>query len=498
MSATPPRNAKHRRFVFVACLLATFTTAIEATIVATSMPSIVAQIGGFKYYAWAFSIYLLTQVVTTPIYGKLIDTYGRKPVLVAGLSLFMLGSLACGFATSMTMLIAFRFFQGLGAGAVQPVSLTIIGDIYSIKERASLQGYVSAVWGISSIAGPIVGGVIVQTLGWSWIFWVSIPFGIACIALVGVYLHENVAHTHARIDFPGAGLLFIALSALILVLTLGPDLALDGGAALLALSAAVFWMLVVHIKRAPDPIIDLRLWTRPLIAHSNVAGLLAGVVMIGPVSFLPLFVQGVLGGSAITAGLVLTGMSIGWTFSSIAAGKLFGRLGTRNLSRIGGVMLLAGALTIAFAWRYGVGFATAGTVLIGTAMGFLSTSFLFGIQMSLGWAERGAATASMVLTRLLGNAVGASLFGGVLNYSLQRYLDRHGANGMSLDSVRDLLAGHGAVLQSAAALTTLREGLNASVQLVFWVIAIIAMLGLAASWRVPALDLRKLAADERT
>ena len=224
MSATPPLNPTHRRLVFIACLLATSTTAIEATIVASSMPSIVAEVGGFKYYAWAFSIYLLTQVVTAPIYGKLADTFGRKPVLVGSLALFMLGSIACGFATSMEMLIAFRFLQGFGAGAVQPVSMTIVGDMYSIEERASIQGYVSAVWGTSSIAGPIVGGIIVQTLGWSWIFWVSIPFGIACIALVSLYLHENISHKQARIDFLGASLLFVALSALILALTAGTTL----------------------------------------------------------------------------------------------------------------------------------------------------------------------------------------------------------------------------------------------------------------------------------
>ena len=487
MSATPPLNPTHRRLVFIACLLATSTTAIEATIVASSMPSIVAEVGGFKYYAWAFSIYLLTQVVTAPIYGKLADTFGRKPVLVGSLALFMLGSIACGFATSMEMLIAFRFLQGFGAGAVQPVSMTIVGDMYSIEERASIQGYVSAVWGTSSIAGPIVGGIIVQTLGWSWIFWVSIPFGIACIALVSLYLHENISHKQARIDFLGASLLFVALSALILALTAGTDLSLGGSAALLAFSSAVFWLLVAHVRRAQNPIIDLGLWAQPLIARSNITGLLAGIVMIGPVTLLPVFVQGVLGGSAMTAGLVISGVAIGWTVASITSSRLFRRVGTQNLSRGGGIALLCGALTIALAGRYGAGFATAGTFLIGMAMGALTTSFLFGIQVSLAWAQRGAATASMMLARMRGNAVGAALFGGVINYSLQEYLNELGGDGLTLDSVRSLLAGHGVISQSEATIAALREGLAQSLQLVFWVIALAALLGLAASWRVPQL-----------
>lgn len=476
--------------------MAIFTVAIEGTIIATSMPSIVAQLGGFKFYAWVFSIFLLTQAVTTPIYGKLADMYGRKPVLIGGLCLFILGSLACGFASSMTVLIVWRFFQGFGAGAIYPISMTIVGDLYNMEERGRIQGYLSGVWGVSSIAGPLGGAVLVQYLGWSWVFWLAIPFGLAAILMLGLYLHEHLEHKTARVDFAGAGLLFVTLSTLVLALTLSRDLAPLEISALLILSGASFWTLLAHARRAANPIVNLELWSQPLIARANLAVLFAGVTMIGSVSFLPLLVQGVLGGSALVAGLVLAMMSLGWLISATAAGTAFTRTGAQKPARLGGAMLLAGSVAIALAGGYAA-IAALGSFLVGVGMGLLNTSCLYSIQASVGWAERGAATASMVLMRTLGNALGAALFGGLLNFSLQNYLEKHPAEGLTLDSVRTLLSGQVVAVQSAATTAATREGLAGSLELVFWAMAVCALLCCAASWRVPELDMRKLQGGRR-
>jgi MFS family permease len=496
-AASAPRHP-HRRLVFAACMLATFTAAIEATIVATSMPSIVAEVGGFKLYAWVFSIYVLTQVVSAPIYGRLSDTWGRKPVLISGLVLFLAGSLASGFATSMPMLIACRFFQGFGAGATQPVSMTLVGDLYALEERASIQGYISSVWGLSAVVGPIGGGLIVATLGWSWIFWLSIPFGLAALVLVAIYHHENLPHARPRIDLPGAALIFTALSCLIVALTMGGDLgyAITGG--LIVAAFVVFRVLLWHARRAAHPIIDLALWAKPFIARGNLASLVAGVVMIGPISFLPAYVQGVLERSVMVGGFVIAGMPVAWMTGSIISSRIYARTGARKLSRIAGVSMLIGTLVIALGVPHSPYLGTLGMAFVGLAMGYLTTAYLFGIQASLAWSERGSATASMMLMRMLGNAIGAALFGGILNHSLQNFLDANpdtlDGRSVPMESVRNLLAGHGVIDQSAAVLATLRGGLDHSLQLVFWAVAAAGLVGLFTAWRVPEVAPAKPAA----
>ena len=201
----------HRALVFTALLLAMFMSAIEVTIVATAMPSISAGLGGFELYSWVFSSYLLVQAVTIPIFGKLSDLVGRKPVFIGGVVVFLLGSVACGFAGTMATLIAFRFLQGLGAGAVQPVITTLAADLYPLEERGRVQGYISGLWGASSILGPLAGGLIVHSIGWPWIFWINLPFGIAAIVLIVIYLHEGVEPEARRIDYAGAVLLLAGL-----------------------------------------------------------------------------------------------------------------------------------------------------------------------------------------------------------------------------------------------------------------------------------------------
>lgn len=437
-----------------------FMAAIEATIVATALPSITAKLGGLALYSWVFSAFLLMQAVTIPIYGKLSDLYGRKPVFIAGNLIFLVGSALCGFAWSMPALVAFRFIQGVGAGAVQPLATTLIGDLYTLEERGRVQGYLASVWGISAIVGPLAGALIVQHANWAWVFWMNLPFGIAAIALVSLYLHEDVVPKTPSIDFAGAGLILIGLVALMLALTQGGRWGTAAALTLLALAAVALWLFLRQERRAPDPVMHLELWANHLIALANAATLCAGIAMIGVISFLPAYVQGVLGESALVAGFTVCAMSVGWPLASVATGRLLMRVGTRRLARIGGSAVFVGSLIIALAADRGSIVAALGSFVMGAGLGVMNTTFVVAIQSSVGWSQRGVATASNVLMRILGNTIGAAVFGGVLILALRQDRVVGGAD-------------------------TLHSGLGTGLHTVFWVVLAFALFAVAASWLVP-------------
>jgi EmrB/QacA subfamily drug resistance transporter len=496
-TADAPRRT-HRTLVLSALVLAMFLAAIEGTIVATAMPSIASRLGGFSLYSWVFSSYLLMQAVTTPIFGKLADLYGRKPVFIAGVTIFLAGSLLCGLSQSMGILVLFRFVQGIGAGAVLPMSATLAGDLYSIRERGRIQAYLASVWGLSSIIGPLAGGVIVENFDWHWIFWLNIPFGVISIALISLFLHESVQHRERSVDYAGTALLLVGLSALMLALTQAGEW---GARSALALGAAAALALAVFVRQqrsAPDPIMHFELWANPIIRHGNLAVLFAGVAMIGLITFLPTFVQGVLGGSALEAGFTLSGMSLGWPIASVFAGRAFLRLGVRTLARAGGVLVTMGGFLVALVAAHGAVPAAIGAFLMGMGLGLLNTTYIVAIQSSVAWEQRGVATATNMLMRNLGNAVGAALLGGVLNARLAAYIEARGLSSViSLDSVRQLIERGTGAAGAAEALGVLRDGLSASLILVFWAVAAFAAAILLISWSVPNLHPDRIAEHER-
>lgn len=442
------RKVTRRPLVLASIVIAMFMAAIEGTIVATAMPSIVGDLGGFSLYSWVFSAFLLMTAVTTLIYGKLSDLFGRKPIFIFGVIVFLIGSVLCGAATSMTMLVFSRFIQGIGAGAVQPISQTIVGDMYTIEERAKIQGYLSSVWGISAVTGPLIGGLIVQYADWAWIFWMNIPLGLLGMFGVLLFFHENMGTEQRQIDYAGASFIFVAVVSLMVVL-------IQGGVAwswfswpsliLLGLFALSFFTFLWRESQAPSPIMPLGLWRHRLIAVANAATLTSGMIMIGLSSFLPMFVQGVMGYSAVIAGFSLTMMSVGWPIASSFAGHIFLRIGYRMTAILGGLALFSGGLFFVFLdLDKGPVWAGTGSFLTGIGMGLTTTTFIVSIQNKVGRETRGIATASNMFMRMLGSSLGAAVLGGILNTKLQHAFDGEDASldvQISVHNVNQILAG---------------------------------------------------------
>lgn len=469
--------------VLAAVMLAMFMAAIEATIVATAMPAIVGDLGGFARYSWIFSSYLLMNSVTVLIYGKLSDLYGRKPILIFGIIVFLIGSVLCGFAETMTMLIIFRFIQGFGAGAVMPIASTIVGDIYTMEERAKIQGYLSSVWGISAILGPAIGGILVQYVSWQYVFWINVPLGILAMIGLVLFLHESVEKKKHKIDFPGAILLTIGISTLMLLLVEGgTHWAWNSGQAisLIVVSLAALILFTFQERRAAEPMMPFSIWKEKSIFIANVTSLTTGVMLIGLSSFLPTFVQGVMEEAPIVAGFTLTTMSIGWPIASTVAGNLLLKIGFRVTALIGGVSLVIGSLVFMLLTpEMGPIWAAVGSFFVGVGMGMTTTSFIVSIQSTVSWEQRGVATAANMFMRNLGNTIGAALLGGILNSQLLSYMKEHGkgiSEDLTLDSANILLNEEQRSALSIGVKKILQDGLTVSIHSVYLTVFVFALI----------------------
>ncbi|GEN85875.1 MDR family MFS transporter [Oceanobacillus sojae] len=423
-----------RPIVLIALVLSMFMAAIEGTIIATAMPDIVSDLGGFTLYSWVFSSFLLMQAVTIMVYGKLADLFGRKPVFIIGVVIFLTGSLLCGFAETMTALIVFRLIQGLGAGAIHPMVTTMVGDMYNVEERAKVQGYLASVWGISSVAGPLLGGMIVQYIDWAWIFWLNIPIGLIGLAGVILFFHEKVDKEQKTIDYLGTSFFFIAISSLIIVFVQAGTnwslLSLET-IGLIALFIICISLFIWQEKRCVAPMMPIYLWKNKLMVVANIATLLSGMIILGLTTFLPTYVQGVMGETAVAAGFTLSTLSIGWPISSTIAGHLVLRIGFRRTAFLGGIALFIGTfLFFLLDAEKGAIYAGFSSFIVGIGMGLTSTTFIVAIQNSVSWQERGSATSLNMFMRIIGSAIGTALLGGILNLRLQQYYQQAGNNDM--------------------------------------------------------------------
>ena len=416
---TEPVADARRTLVLAACLMGTFMAAVESTIVATAMPTIVGDLRGFSLFSWVFTVYLLAQAVSIPVYGRLADLYGRKRMFFVGAGLFMIGSGLCGLSTGMVQLIFFRALQGFGGGGVQPVAMTILGDIYSPAERARIQGVVSGVFGVSAMLGPSLGAFLVEHVNWEFVFWVNLPIGAAAIAMIATFLREEMHPRARRIDWLGALLMMLAISALMLALVQQATLPRPLLLALMLGGLATLLALILHERATKEPMLPLELWWHRVIVLSSVGGGLAGAVMMGVSAFLPTYVQGAMGQPATVAGLVLGAMSVTWTFASIFGGWLMVRTSYRLAAVLGGLSLLLGCmLLVTLTPARGPWWATVGSLVVGIGMGMCNTAYIVSIQAAVAWHQRGAATSSCLFLRFVGQSVGAAAFGTVLNLTL--------------------------------------------------------------------------------
>lgn len=478
----------NRPLVLASVMLAMFVGAVEATIVATAMPSIAADLGGFSKYSWVFSAYLLMNTVTVLIYGKLSDIFGRKPIFAFGIILFLFGSLMCGLANSMDQLIIYRLIQGMGAGAVLPIATTIVGDIYSAEERAKIQGYLSSVWGISAVSGPAIGGILVATVGWEYVFWVNIPLGILALAGVLLFLKEPRKSGKPSIDYAGAVLLTIGLVSLLYLLVeggVGFDWFSASTGILIAVAVSAITLFVYVERTAKDPIMPFEIWKNKTILYANLVSLTTGIILISVSSYLPTYVTGVMEQPAAIAGFTLTAMSIGWPIASTLSGRLLIRFGYFRTSLAGGIFLVAGAsLFVLMRPEAGPWWAALSSFVIGIGMGLTSTAFIVSIQSAVTYEKRGVATASNMFMRNLGSTIGVALLGTVLNTTLLNYFSNSG-EGHDLDSINTLLTVESREGMPAETLRYLQEGLSMALQNVYAVMAVFAVISLMLIFGLP-------------
>jgi len=405
--------------ILIALMVTTGLVAIDSTILATAVPSIVGDIGGFSAFPWLFSIYLLAQAVSVPVYAKLSDTLGRKPIILIGIGLFLVGSILCGFAWSMPALIAFRAIQGLGAGAVQPMAITIAGDIYTVAERAKTQGYLASVWAVSSVVGPTLGGLFSQFLSWRWIFFVNVPLCILATVLLVRVFHEKIERTRHKVDYLGASLLTASLSLIILAV-------LEGGQAwawnspqsigAFAIGAALLAGFVVAEKYAAEPVLPLWVFSRRLLLSTAFISLGVGAVLIGLTSYVPTYLERSLGAPPLVAGLALAALTIGWPIAASQSGKLYLRIGFRTTVLIGMAVAVSGTLVLALTSQSpSLALVATSCFVVGLGMGLVATPSLIAAQASVEWNERGVVTGTNLFARSIGSALGVAIFGAIAN-----------------------------------------------------------------------------------
>ncbi|WP_431245291.1 MDR family MFS transporter [Leifsonia xyli] len=405
--------------ILIALMLTTGLVAIDSTILATAVPSIVQDLGGFTQFPWLFSIYLLAQAVSVPVYAKLSDTLGRKPIVLIGIALFLLGSVLCGFAWSMPALIAFRAVQGLGAGAIQPMSMTIAGDIYTVAERAKTQGYLASVWAISSVVGPTLGGVFSQFLSWRWIFFVNVPLCILAAWMLFRSFHESIERTKHRIDYAGSALLTGGMTLLILAV-------LEGGQAWawnsiwsigsFALGGALLIAFVLVERRAAEPVLPLWVFSRRLLVTTTLISLGVGGILIGLTSYVPTYLEGTIGVAPIVSGLAVAALTLGWPLAASQSGRLYLRIGFRNTALVGMAIAIVGAAALAVtSVTPSVLWVAVSCFIVGLGMGLIATPTLIAAQSSVPWNERGVVTGSNMFARSIGSAVGVAVFGAIAN-----------------------------------------------------------------------------------
>nr|AIA14185.1 drug resistance MFS transporter, drug:H+ antiporter-2 (14 Spanner) (DHA2) family [uncultured bacterium] len=493
-------SSQRRWAVTAGVITGMFLAALEATVVGTAMPTVIASLGGLNHYSWVFSAYLITATVTVPVWGKLSDLYGRRLLYQIGIAIFLLGSALSGMSTSMMHLVIFRAIQGLGAGALVPLGMTIIGDIYTVTERAKMQALFSGVWGLSSVIGPVVGGFITDQLSWRWVFYINLPVGLLTALILGLALKEPKRTERPAIDYAGAALLIAAITLLMLALV-------EGGAKLSTLFAArnlmlfagavVLTAIFIRVeRRAADPVVPFKLFRNRVVLISVVAGFLAGVAMFGAISFVPLFAQGALEMTATQAGSLLTPLMLSWVGMSIIGGRILIRVGYRPLCIAGFTLLTLGFVLLSMfqratprVWLY------VDLILIGAGLGLTMLTLLIAVQQAVSRAQLGIATSLNQFSRSIGGAVGVAVMGAVLSAGLASQLSEVASRGNTAltperaaelsENPNALIDPHARAVLPPNVLDALQGSMAGAIHNVFWVGTAFAVLALLVSFYLP-------------
>jgi EmrB/QacA subfamily drug resistance transporter len=455
------------------------------------MPTVISTLGGIERFSWVFSAYILTSTVVLPIWGKLADVYGRRRFLQLALGLFLLGSGVAGAARDLDQLIVARAIQGLGAGGLLPLGMTILGDLYTPTQRARMQARFSSVWGVASVVGPLLGGYLTDQLSWRWVFFVNLPIGAVAAALIHRYLREQPRAAAPRID--AAGAFTLALSASLLLVGLNEAGSVGIGApeswGLLLAAAAVFGLFVACERRAADPIVPPGLVREGEIRWPLVCATCAGMSMFGAISFIPMYIQGSTGSTATQAGFALSPLLLFWVLASIVTGRLLAVVAVRTLAIAGfGLVLVGFAVLLAFDAATPLGWLYADMAVLGGGMGLAMLCLLLAIQTVAPRQNLGVATSLMIFCRSLGGAIGVALLGAVLTAALQRRLGRLGLDPSVVGDLLDLDAG----LLARGLPPEVRGAFEASLSTAFGAAGAIALITVVAATRLPQRNLSEL------
>ncbi|WP_243135793.1 MDR family MFS transporter [Acetobacterium tundrae] len=491
------RTETDKKNITIALMVAMFLAAVEGTVVTTAISTIAKDLNGFENISFVFSAYLLMSAISTPIYGKLADLYGRKNMISIGIGIFLVGSTLCGFSQNMTMLIVFRALQGLGAGAIFTLTYTIVGDVFTLEERPKIQGSLGTMWGVASLVGPFVGGTFIDLLSWHWIFFINLPFGILSIFLIQRNLKENFEKKKQIIDYAG----IVTLSAAMLVffnIFLSAEV-MNFSKLFIGISVAgTIFLLVVFYrieKKAAEPIIppDILTRTSNLV---NIISFLVSAVMIGVDVYIPIYIQNVLGLSATVSGFALVSMSVSWLIASVILGKMIITRGGKIVTILSTAILLIGILlmtTMEIDTSYFL--VIAYVAIAGFGFGGAMTTLTILIQEAVGYRKRGAATATNSLLKTLGQTIGICIFGSVFNLEIIQYFNQIGKWGVNPNDLYGSAAQTGAISGEQIV-----HSLNNSVNSLFLIITVIVGVALGLALLLPRMKgaLKTESDDDKT
>lgn len=467
-----------KRNIVIALMVAMFLAAFEGTVVTTAMPSIAKALKGFELISWIFSAYLLTSAISTPIYGKLADLFGRKNIICIGILIFLTGSSLCGLSQNMYELIAFRALQGLGAGAIFTVTYTIVGDVFSLSERAKIQGLLGTVWGIASLIGPFLGGFLIDSLSWHWIFFINVPFGVLSIILIQKNLEENIVGKKHKIDYLGSLMMTIAIVSLLIAV-------LENSTGLLAylcytLTVIALIFLYFIEKKAKEPIIPLSIFNINTSVINFISFLVAGV-LIGIQGYMPMYIQSILGFGATTSGLSIAPMTLSWLLSAFILARAIPRYGERKVILLSvAILILSSLLLSTLNVSSSLYTLIAFMFIMGFGFGGIFNAVTLIVQSSVGYNMRGAAVATNSLVRTLGQTIAVSIFGSVLNSRIAYYFNNHGFDSIDTNNLFSA-----ANLSKGITEGQIKAALNTGVHSIFVIAIIICIVCLILSFILP-------------